>query len=153
VGSVSGRATLAFSNSGYSIEAIDASPKLAKLSSNLTGIKTRRMRVEELNEVSRYDGIWACISLLHRHEHILPKALRRLALALRDGGVIYMSFKYGSGERISEDGRLFTDLDEDGLSKIINSESMLHLEELWISHGEDVFKGHDTWLNAIVSKH
>ena len=37
--------------------------------------------------------------------------------SLKDQGIIYMSFKNGEGER-SEDGRHFTDMTEEKLSKL-----------------------------------
>jgi len=153
VGSGSGRDTLAFLKRGHSVEAFDASPMLAKLSSQITGIETKVMRFEELKEVEKYDGIWACASLLHVREKDLPIIVSQLARALRVGGAIYMSFKLGPGERISMDGRFFTDMDEARLSLLIKCEPMLDLEEIWITEGEDLFKGQDIWLNAISVKH
>ena len=150
VGSGSGRDTLAFLKRGYSVVAFDASPKLAELSSRLTGVKTKVKRFEDLAEVEVYDGIWACAALLHVHEKELPKILSKLVCALKVGGALYMSFKLGSGERIDGDGRFFTDMDEHRFSQLLQHEPRLTLKEVWITKGEDAFSGKDTWLNAIA---
>ncbi len=151
-GSGSGRDTLAFLKRGYAVETFDSSPALAELSSRLTGIRTRVMRFEELEEVERYDGIWACAALLHVPEKNLADVMARLTRALKRGDALYLSFKLGPGERIAEDGRFFTDMDEPRLRQMIESTEGLMLNEMWINGGEDSFEGWDTWVNAITVK-
>lgn len=151
-GSGSGRDTLAFLKSGYTVDAFDSSPALAELSSRLTGIGTQVMRFEELEEVERYDGIWACAALLHVPQKQLPDVMARLVHALKHGGALYLSFKLGPGERLAEDGRFFTDMDELRLTRLIETTRGLALKEMWITGGEDSFKGQDTWVNVIAVK-
>jgi len=149
-GSGSGRDTLFFLERGYSVEAFDASPKLAELSSRLTGIQTKIMRFQDITATEKYDGIWACAALLHVREKGLPKVLTQFARALKVGGAIYMSFKLGGGERFGKEGRFFTDMDKDRLLTLVKNEPSLNLKEVWITSGEDVFRGKDAWLNAIA---
>ena len=152
VGSGSGRDTRAFLERGFNVEAIDPSDALARLSSDFTGIPTRVMPVEDLNEVEKYDGIWACASLLHVREHDLPDVMTRIARALKSGGVLYVSFKLGEGERISSEGRFFLDLNEPRLRRVIQDTGSLSIKEIWLSHGEDKFKGGNNWINCIAIK-
>lgn len=56
------------------------------------------MRFEEMTWRERFDGIWACASLLHVSRSELPAVLGNFHRALKTGGVMYASFKYGGGE-------------------------------------------------------
>lgn len=151
-GSGSGRDTLAFGRQGYVVSAFDASPALCERSTRRTGITTQLLRFQELEDEEEYDGIWACASLLHVPKMELPDAISRLVRALRPGGVLYMSFKHGFGERVTEDGRLFIDMTEDQLRRLIRDLPGTKLDELWITTGEGQFQGRGEWLNALLSK-
>lgn len=61
----SGRDTKYFLEQGYKVDAIDGSSELCKLASAHTGIKVRQMLFQELHAKEKYDGIWACASILH----------------------------------------------------------------------------------------
>lgn len=148
----SGRDTLAFLNRGYEVEAFDSSPSLSKLSSQLTGIKTRVIRFQDIDAFEKYDGIWACASLLHVPEAELLEVLNRLVRALKPGGAMYISFKLGMGERVATDGRFFTDMECTRLEKLISKISWIKLAEIWIYRGDGGLQGQNQWLNAIVQK-
>lgn len=152
-GSGSGRDTLAFLRRGYAVSAFDSSRTLCELSTRLTRVRTRVLRFQELEDEEEYDGIWACASLLHVPEAELPDAIGRLVRALKLDGVLYMSFKHGAGERVTEDGRFFTDMTESRLRLMLEGLPGVKLEELWITAGEGQFQGQGEWLNALVSKH
>jgi SAM-dependent methyltransferase len=152
-GSGSGRDTLAFVRRGYAVSAFDSSAALCELSTRLTGVRTRVLRFQELEDEAEYDGIWACASLLHLSEAELPNAIGRLIRALKPDGVLYMSFKHGAGERVTEDGRFFTDMTESRLRRVLRRVPGVKLEELWITAGEGQFQGQGEWLNALVTKH
>ena len=76
------------------------------------------MYFNELSIVNKYDGIWACSSILHLSLDDLVDVFKRMSKALKDEGIIYTSFKYGdfSGER---NGRFFTDMTEDSFAILI----------------------------------
>ena len=151
-GSGSGRDTFAFLRRGYVVDAFDSSPGLCKLSTRLTGVNARILRFQEFEDVNRYDGIWACASLLHLQETELPDAIGRLVRALNIGGALYMSFKHGLGARVAADDRFFTDMDAERLQRLLAIVPGQSLEELWISAGEDKVEGQGDWLNAIIIK-
>ena len=151
-GSGSGRDTLAFLQRGFLVDAFDASPALCALSSALTGIRTKILRFQDFQSPTRYDGIWACASLLHVPKPELPDAVRRLIAALKPGGAIYMSFKHGDRERVTDDGRYFLDLDEPSLRALLTGFPGIDLVDLWISAGEGDFGGRGKWLNVIAVK-
>lgn len=146
----SGRDAKAFSEMGYEVEAFDASAELVELARQHTGLPVKQMRFEDITEVERYDGIWCCASLLHVPLAELPGVMAQLAKALKPGGVWYLSFKYGSGER-EKDGRRFTDMDEVGLGEMIVGLSGIELVECWQTHDQRPER-EDSWINLVLSK-
>ncbi len=48
---------------GYQVDAIDGSMELCRTASEYTGIHVKQMLFQELAEVEKYDGIWACRKL------------------------------------------------------------------------------------------
>ena len=146
----SGRDSRAFKERGFEVEAFDASAEMAALATAHSGVSVRQMAFSELNETARYDGIWCCASLLHLPRHALPDAMRRLATALRPGGVWYLSFKYGSGDRTVA-GRHFTDLDEEGLAGLVMQMPGIVIQSVWQT--QDRRPGRDeVWLNGLLQK-
>ena len=151
-GSGSGRDTAAFVRRGYVVEAFDLSPALCELSTEFTGIQASARRFQEVDEKEEFDGVWACASLLHVPEAELGEMINRLVRALKTNGVLYMSFKYGAGERVAEDGRFFVDMTEDRLQDVLRGLQNLKVERVWRTSGEGKFEGQGEWLNALISK-
>lgn len=147
----SGRDTKYFLERGYHVEAIDGSVELCKLASEYTGIKVKNMFFQELAEVEKYDGIWACSSILHLPIDELTKIMNKMAVALKGNGIIYTSFKYGtfSGER---NGRFFTDMTEEIFADLLNGIDSLETEEQWITPDVRPGRGEEKWLNLILRK-
>jgi SAM-dependent methyltransferase len=151
-GSGSGRDTRAFILRGYEVEAFDASPELCDLSTRLSGIRARVLRFQEFESPPRFDGVWACASLLHVPRAHLHEAVKRLVNALKPGGALYMSFKYGCKERIADDGRFYTDMDEQSVRDLFAVFRDMTVIDVWISAGEGTHHGKEAWLNAIALK-
>lgn len=147
----SGRDTRAFLERGYHVESIDGSLALCKLASRYTGIQVRHMLFQELSVKNRYDGIWACASVLHLRLNELADVMGKMRTALKDNGIIYTSFKYGtfSGER---NGRYFTDMTEETFAGFLNKVDGLQIEEQWISFDLRPGRGEEQWLNLILRK-
>lgn len=145
----SGRDALAFHRLGYRVSAFEASPRLAELASAHCGLAVDVRRFQEIDWEERFDGIWACASLLHVPLAELPEVFRRLARALKPGGVLYASFKYGSGER-EQGGRRFTDLDEPGLAALVEAVPGLVVIETWTTGDRRPGREHERWLNALL---
>jgi 2-polyprenyl-3-methyl-5-hydroxy-6-metoxy-1,4-benzoquinol methylase len=146
----SGRDTLAFLHEGYRVTAFDASPTLAALAEHHTGQPVQVRRFQDLAWRREFDGIWACASLLHVPAAELPEVLGRLALALRPGGILYASFKFGRGER-DHRGRRFTDLDEAGLRTLLGQVPGLTELETWASEDLRPGRAAEGWLNTLLT--
>ncbi len=152
----SGRDTKYFLEKGYRVTAVDGSEELCRLASAITGIRVHRMLFEELEDEELYDGIWACASVLHLAETELPDVMARMYRALKRGGIIYLSFKYGtfSGMR---GGRYFTDFTEQSFKALLDSlrypeKEMLQIREQWTSLDVRPGRENDRWLNILLQK-
>lgn len=147
----SGRDTKYFLEQGYHVEAIDGSIELCRLASEYTGIDVKNMLFQELSEVKKYDGIWACSSILHLPINELADVMRKMTVALKDNGIIYTSFKYGTftGER---NGRFFTDMTEGTFAEFLDEIDNLEIEEEWKTSDVRPGRGEEKWLNLILRK-
>ena len=147
----SGRDTKCFLDQGYQVEAIDGSVELCRLASEYTGIEVRDMLFQELDVQEKYDGIWACASILHLPKKQLREVLKNMYAALKSKGWIYTSFKYGEfeGER---NGRYFTDFTTDTFKDFIHDMHGLKIEEQWITGDVRPGRGEEKWLNLLLQK-
>ena len=147
----SGRDLRAFAEMGYRATAFDASPALIALAEAYAGQPVFRARFQDIDWQESFDGVWACASLLHLPASELPDALGRLSTALVPGGVMYASFKYGHGER-EDQGRHFTDLDEAGLSELLDRAANLQPLDVWITADQRPGRENERWLNALLRR-
>ena len=147
----SGRDTKCFLEHGFNVEATDGSEELCKSASEYTGIIVKQMLFQGLDEHDKYDGIWACSSILHLPSDELVVVLQKMSEALKANGVIYTSFKYGDfeGER---NGRYFTDLTEKSFEDILLSIDDLKTEQTWVTSDVRPGRGEEKWLNLILRK-
>ena len=147
----SGRDTKYFLEQGYRVEAVDGSDELCKRASQYTGIQVKQMFFEELSAVDKYDGIWACSSILHLPIDQLAEVMQKMAAALRENGIIYTSFKYGnfSGER---NGRFFTDMTETAFADLLQRVGGLEAEVQRVTSDARPERSEEKWLNLILRK-
>lgn len=147
----SGRDTKYFRNRGFQVEAVDGSAEFVRIASDYTGINVRRMLFQDLDEVDRYDGIWACSSILHLPFAELEEVLGKMARALRRRGIVYTSFKYGTEEG-GRSGRYFTDMTEAKMAGLLERIPVYDVEEMWVTFDVRPDRGDERWLNMILRK-
>lgn len=147
----SGRDTKYFLEQGYQVDAVDGSIELCKLAAAYTGIEVKNKLFCELNEKAHYDAIWACSSILHLPINELKDVMFKMAAAIKNNGIIYTSFKYGTfaGER---NGRFFTDMTEETFAEFLQEIEELTIEEQWITSDVRPERGEEKWLNLILRK-
>lgn len=147
----SGRDTKYFLDKGFLVTATDGSVELCKFASELSGIEVKQMFFEELSEIETFDGIWACSSILHLPYAELKDVMQKMIRAVKCGGIIYTSFKYGTfeGER---NGRYFTDMDEAKFNEFLQNFSDVKLEALWVKGDVRPDRSAEKWLNLILRK-
>lgn len=151
LGCGAGRDTKYFLDKGYMVEAVDGSDEMCKAAAVYTGITIRKMLFQELHEGNRYDGIWACASLLHLQKSELPQMFCQIRDALKKDGIVYASFKYGEFEGL-RNGRYFTDLTEKSLIPIMNQAGGFALIRQWITKDVREDRGGERWINIILKK-
>ena len=149
----SGRDTKYFLEKGYSVEAIDGSKELCRIASEYTGITVQHMYFEMLSDLEKYDGIWACSSILHLSKESLADVMRKMVAALKLDGIIYTSFKYGDYEGV-RNGRYFTDFTEDSFKDFLGKLECTEvvIEEEWITSDARPGRSEEKWLNIILRK-
>lgn len=147
LGCGSGRDTVAFREAGYAVVPVDGSSGMCHVAEENTGSPVRNLKFDDLDYTEEFDGVWACSSLLHVASSDLPKVISLIRRSLKDGGMLYMSFKRGDfeGER---DGRHYTDMDEGSIMDLAASSGM-SVVDMWTSRepGRDI-----DWINAILGK-
>ena len=147
----SGRDTKAFLEHGYRVDAIDGSAELCRQASDYTGICVRQMLFQELDISNYYDGVWACASILHLSRIEISDVLKRISNALKPGGILYTSFKYGTFEGM-RNNRYFTDFTETTLSKLWIGIDSLQIIDIWTT--QDVRPGREEkrWINLLARR-
>ena len=153
----SGRDSRYFLSKGFRVEACDGSEEMVRAASKTAGIPVRKMLFEELDEEERYDGIFACASILHVPFEELPDILAKMERALKKDGAVYVSFKYGTfeGER---NGRYFTDMTMDRLQERLAAAAGkyggkgLQVASSRITGDVRPGRENEKWLNVILRK-
>lgn len=151
LGCGSGRDARAFADAGFRVDAVDGSIELCRYASEYTGLKVRHMLFQELEDVEKYDGIWACASILHLDRNGLKDVLVRIARALKKGGVFYTSFKYGDFEG-QRNGRYFTDLTQESFADLMRETGSLEMIETWETGDVRPGRESERWLNLILTR-
>ncbi|MBR2256468.1 MAG: methyltransferase domain-containing protein [Blautia sp.] len=149
----SGRDAKAFRDLAYEVTALDGSETMCRIAGDFTGLPVRCVdfRAYSPAQGERYEGIWACASLLHLKKKELLPVMRELGKALEPGGILYLSFKYGDyeGER---NGRYFTDFTPEGFCEFLNRIPEFRQEEYWVTGDVRPGRGEERWLNMILKK-
>ena len=147
----SGRDARYFKEKGFRVDAVDGSEEMVRVAAAHSGLPVRLMLFQDLDAEEEYDGIWACSSILHLDRAELAEVMQKIRAALRPGGILYTSFKYGefSGER---NGRFFTDMTEESFGRLLEDTGGFEIIRLWIT--SDVRPGRDSekWLNVLLRK-
>lgn len=151
LGCGSGRDSAYFSSLGFEVTAADGSEALCKRVKEHYGIPALCIKFEELSFAAVFDAIWACASLLHVKKADMPDVMEKVSAALKPGGVLYASFKYGSEERTSN-GRFFNDYTEQDLETLLTTENQLTLLEYWITEDVRPDRSGERWLNFVAKK-
>ena len=145
----SGRDSKAFLDAGYEVS-FDASIEMCKRASELIGRETMNMRFEDMPFENEFDGIWASATLLHVPTDELPKIMQKMNSALKEGGVIYASFKYGDGTKMRGE-RKFSDFNEKSVVPLFEDAGFTILSN---DVGSDNRPGRENemWVEVIASK-
>ncbi len=148
VGSGSGRDACYFQKRGYEVTALEPSENLCREIRKVFAGKIVCSDIQNYWPKEKYDGIWACASLLHLQERDVLYFFERIDRYLKDNGVIYLSGKNGVSSGKSQDGRYFLEFTEELMEKILTVNRRLKMEQLWYTK-DTVGRGEFCWLNGI----
>lgn len=151
VGCGSGRDSKYFLERGYHVTAIDPSREMCRVAKQLSGIDVRNMTIQEIDDVEKYDGIWACASLLHMSEYDLNPVIGILITALKRGAILYASWKAGDGERYDEFGRYFFDYTEKEISNIFSNREDVEILKCWTTC-DIMTRMNEKWTNILIRR-
>ena len=149
VGSGSGRDVCYFQKQGYQVTALEPSKNLGREIRKVFSGEIVCSDIQSYQPTERYDGIWACASLIHLQEEEVLCFFRKIDMYLNDSGIVYASGKSGISTGEVADGRFFLDFTEQLVEKILTVNKQLKLEQLWYT--EDARgRGELRWLNVVL---
>lgn len=147
----SGRDSRYFLQKGYKVEACDGSEEMVKTATKNAGIPVKQMLFSELDEQERFDGIFACASILHVPSAELPDIIGKMKKAVKKGGILYISFKYGTFEGV-RNGRYFTDQTKESLKQILDQVGGLNIISTGITGDARPGREDEKWLNVLLRR-
>ncbi len=147
----SGRDSLYFLSQGYRVVAFDGSSEMARRSSELTGLQVEHCTFEEFHSREQFDAIWACATLLHVEKDKLAGTIKHLTGYLKEGGIFYMSYKYGDRD-YEKDGRIVSCFKEDDLAGLIDDLGKLKVIELFQTVDARKDRPDEYWLNCLLKR-
>ena len=147
LGCGSGRDSKAFLEKGFK----DGSEKLCNIASSYIGQEVIFTTFQNFKSDIKFNGIWACASLLHLPYKDLKEVIKNLRNNLKEEGYFYLSFKYGEfeGER---NGRYFTNMTEKKFRNLIKDILEYEIVEEKITSDARKGREEEKWLNIILKK-
>ncbi len=151
LGCGSGRDSKAFREMGYYVTSVDGSAEIASWASIFTGHPVVVKSFHEIDYREEFDGVWASASLLHCHPSQLHGIFQRILASLKNGGVAYTSFKWGSDDTVDDRGRPYTNHTTDTLRGLF--ETLAGTETLYVWDSEMYLRGQlQKWVYALIQK-
>ena len=149
VGSGSGRDACYFQKHGYQVTALEPSKNLCREIRKVFPGEIVCSDIQNYRSTERYDGIWACASLIHLQEEEILCFFKKIDMYLNDNGIVYASGKSGISTGEVEDGRFFLEFTEQLVEKILTVNKQLQLEQLWYTEDVSGRRGF-RWLNVVL---
>jgi len=151
LGCGSGRDSRYFLEKGYKVCAIDGNAEIAEIAEQYIGQSVIVTQFQEIDFKDQFHGVWASASLLHCTRNQILKILANIVNALKENGVIFMSFKWGEGESIDDKSRYFNNFTESTLRSLLESKSELLIIKTW-SDNSTLRGNEQKWVNALLKK-
>lgn len=151
LGCGSGRDSKYFLNTGYDVTDIDGSEEICKYANEYLQRQVQCVRFDELEFQDEFDGVWACASLLHVEADKLDDVMKKVWSSLKEEGILYASFKYGTEER-EKDGRYFVDMDELKVRELLEKDGMFQVLECQVTGDVRGGRSSEMWMNVVGKK-
>lgn len=147
----SGRDSKFFLEKGMRVQAIDASERMCRMAAHYIGQTVDCLQFDEVDYVEKFDGIWACASLLHVEKKELPDILRKFHRALKLEGILYASFKFGEAEEERLE-RFFSDYHLEEVERVFLQDGLFELVESFETADVRADYKDKPWVNILVRK-
>lgn len=151
VGCGSGRDSKWFLEHGYDVWAHDGSEDMVVHCQKFLKHRVELATFEEYHTDKKFDGLWACASLLHVPREKLPEILMKYVSFLNDGGIFFMSFKLRNKD-FEKEGRLFTNFNEEGIKALVNEIPNLNIIKIFITSDVRAERVDEGWISVITKK-
>ncbi|MCP4922657.1 MAG: class I SAM-dependent methyltransferase [bacterium] len=147
-----GRDAKYFKKQEYKVTLFDASNGMVEKAEKYVGQNVLKLRLQDMEFDKKFEGVWACASLLHVPHDEMRDVFERIHKALKPGGAFYASFKYGNTHvRVNE--RDFYSMDEEK-SKFYTNDLFSPID-LWTTNSNmdrvDPIP-EKTWFNLLCRK-
>ena len=151
MGCGSGRDSLTFYDLGYDVTPLDGSEEMCRLAEVHTGLDVLQMTYEEMAFDGAFDGVWACGALVHIPKDEMPALFRKVARALTEDGIFYLSMRLGDFEGFQGE-RYFSCYSEKELRSLVEGDGLFTVLKEWVTR--DVRSGHSDiqWINILARK-
>jgi SAM-dependent methyltransferase len=151
LGCGSGRDTAYFREKGFAVTPTDGSARMCALASDYLGTPVRVQEFNELDDAALYDGIFASASIMHLEYERLVELMPKLVRALKPGGVLYVSFKYGDTDGYLGK-RYYTYMTEERFAALVSTVPELTVTQVGIFGNEHPGQPDFRWLWALLQK-
>ena len=131
--------------------AFDNSSEMVNLASNFTGQDCLLLSFDDIHFENKFDGVWACSSMLHVPKSNMINVLNKLCTALKHDGVLYTSFKYGDDE-VFRNGRPFSNYDEESFNALLTDQKKMNILKYWKTNDLRPGREDEKWLNILLKK-
>lgn len=145
-----GRDLKVFIDRGYQACGIDASASLVEIAKQYSGASCTVSRIEEIADTRRFDGIWACASLLHFPKVDIESVLHRFHKALVPGGTLFASVQQGVGEQTAPDGRFFAYYQLQELVNAVEAANFI-VAKAWLTKDTLCRSNSNSWINILAT--
>lgn len=151
LGCGSGRDSKYFLEKGYKVTAVDGSKELCKIASDYSGIEVDCKLFQDIDYLDKFDGVWACSSLLHLDRDSLIAVINKVVMALKPNGVFYASFKFGDFEGYIGE-RFFINFTDESIKDLISNFQNMELLETVTTNDVRPDRQDEKWLNVVFRK-
>ena len=131
----------------YNVTSIDVIPEFIQHGKEIGLKDVQLQRIENIDYENKFNGIWACASLLHLNNEKLMKAIDKIIISSSKHCIFYTSFKYGDSENIIE-GRYFNNINESRFYNIFNKKEFTILKTIIT---DDKLHRGNKWFNAYIA--
>ena len=151
LGCGAGRDSANFIDLGFTVTAVDGSPSLAEIAEKRINQPVQVKLFQDLDFHNRFDGVWACASLLHCPKSQISNVLTNVHHSLVNHGVLYASFKQGDGESTDSKGRFFNNYTTADLVSLIENHDGFEVIECW-EETKPLRSSAQVWINILCRK-